>query len=71
MTHADIAKAIGVSSQQFQIYETGKSRVELSRLFEICRVFDRAPSEILLPSLQRQSDHPREVDGHELPKALH
>jgi DNA-binding XRE family transcriptional regulator len=71
MTQADTAKAIGVSSQQFQIYETGNNRVELSRLFDICRVFDRTPSEIFLPSLQRQSAHPREVDGHELPKAFH
>ncbi|MGL4490837.1 MAG: helix-turn-helix domain-containing protein [Rhizobiaceae bacterium] len=47
MTQADVAKAIGISSQQFQKYETGNSRIELSRLFEICRVFDKAPSDIL------------------------
>ncbi len=47
MTQADVAKAIGISSQQFQKYETGNSRIELSRLFEICRVFDKSPSDIL------------------------
>jgi transcriptional regulator with XRE-family HTH domain len=47
MTQADVAKAIGISSQQFQKYETGNSRIELSRLFEICHVFGKSPSDIL------------------------
>jgi transcriptional regulator with XRE-family HTH domain len=47
MTQADVARAIHISPQQFQKYETGVSRMELSRLFEICAVFGKSPSAVL------------------------
>jgi len=38
MSQADLAKALGVSKQQFQKYEAGQNRVSAARLFDICRV---------------------------------
>lgn len=47
MTQKDVAEKLGISAQQFQKYESGASGIELSRLFEICRIFGKAPSELL------------------------
>lgn len=37
VTQAQLADAVGISSQQLQRYEAGKSRVAASRLFELCQ----------------------------------
>ena len=38
MSQADIAKTLGISTQQVQKYEAGQNRVSAARLFDICRV---------------------------------
>jgi DNA-binding XRE family transcriptional regulator len=38
MGQADLAKALGVSKQQVQKYETGHNRVSAARLFGICTI---------------------------------
>jgi transcriptional regulator with XRE-family HTH domain len=38
MGQADVAKALGVSKQQVQNYETGDNRVSAARLFGICSI---------------------------------
>jgi len=47
MTQSDVAGEIGISPQQYQKYETGNSSIELSRMFEICSVFGKSPSELI------------------------
>ena len=47
LTQKDVAEKLGISAQQFQKYESGSSGIELSRMFEICRIFGKAPSEFL------------------------
>jgi DNA-binding XRE family transcriptional regulator len=37
MSQADLAKTLGVSTQQIQKYEVGQNRVSAARLFDICR----------------------------------
>ncbi|MEO0496872.1 MAG: helix-turn-helix transcriptional regulator [Pseudomonadota bacterium] len=47
MTQADVAQQIGVSAQQYQKYEAGITKLDLSRLFSVCSVLDRSPSVFL------------------------
>jgi len=47
MTQSDVASEIGISPQQYQKYETGNSSIELSRMFELCSVFGKSPSELI------------------------
>ena len=47
LTQKDVAEKLGISAQQFQKYESGVSGIELSRMFEICRIFGKSPSEFL------------------------
>lgn len=41
VTQADVAAKMGVSFQQVQKYETGKSRMSASRLWDISRAFNK------------------------------
>ena len=47
LTQKDVADRLGISAQQFQKYDSGMSGIELSRMFEICRIFGKSPSEFL------------------------
>ena len=47
LTQADVAAKIGVSAQQFQKYESGVTKIELSRLFSICNAMNKSPSQLL------------------------
>jgi transcriptional regulator with XRE-family HTH domain len=40
MHQPQLAKALGVTKQQLQKYETGENRVSAARLYEICKVLD-------------------------------
>jgi len=40
MSQPALAKALGVSFQQIQKYESGQNRVSAARLFDICKVLN-------------------------------
>lgn len=43
-SQTDLANKVGVTFQQIQKYERGTNRIGASRLWELCKVFDVAPS---------------------------
>src|SRR5690242_16402509 len=45
LRQADIAEQVGISTQQFQKYEAGDSRISASLLFRIAAVLEAAPQE--------------------------
>lgn len=47
VTQDGLADAIGVTYQQIQKYETGKTRVSASRLYDICIALECSPLELL------------------------
>jgi probable addiction module antidote protein len=53
---ADLAKALGVTKQQFQKYEAGQNRVSAARLFGICRVLKASLSSMFKPDEARRAD---------------
>lgn len=40
LTQAELARKLGVTTQQVQKYESGTNRVSASRLYDIAQVFD-------------------------------
>jgi transcriptional regulator with XRE-family HTH domain len=47
LTQQELGKALGVTFQQIQKYETGANRVSGSRLLEICQALDVDPNHLL------------------------
>ena len=44
ISQQDLGKKLGVTFQQIQKYESGKSRLNAARLNDICRVFEISPA---------------------------
>ena len=44
MTQTEVAQGLGISFQQVQKYELGRNRISASKLFEISRILNVAPS---------------------------
>jgi transcriptional regulator with XRE-family HTH domain len=49
LSQMGLAEKVGVSFQQIQKYESGKSELTISRLFSIAAALDVAPQEIIEP----------------------
>lgn len=47
LSQTEVARALGISFQQFQKYEQGKNRIPASRLVEIAKVIGVTPHDIL------------------------
>ena len=47
MTQQNLAKALGISFQQLQKYETGKNRITIGRLVAICEQLEVSLSQMV------------------------
>ena len=47
LTQKDVATRANITFQQIQKYETGVTRVSISRFFEICRIFGMSPTDLV------------------------
>ena len=43
ISQKDLAKTMGITYQQVQKYENGLNRISVSRLWQICKIFDITP----------------------------
>jgi transcriptional regulator with XRE-family HTH domain len=66
MTQTEVAQGLGISFQQVQKYELGRNRISASKLFEISRILNVAPSNFF----EGLEGEPREDSGldHEATK---
>ena len=71
LTQKQLSQKAGVSYQQIQKYEAGTNRVSVSRLFELCRILNVSPVELIskLDNLQMHIET-RIAPRHEPPKLL-
>jgi transcriptional regulator with XRE-family HTH domain len=63
MTQAQLADALGVTSQQVQKYERGANRVAASRLFDLSRILD-IPIDFFFEGLSKDRVAPSRRDRH-------
>ncbi|MBS0385291.1 MAG: helix-turn-helix transcriptional regulator [Proteobacteria bacterium] len=72
LRQADIAEQVGISTQQFQKYEAGDSRISASLLFRIAAVLDCAPQEFFpgRPKQKPKRASPDDVMGLQLQRAF-
>ncbi|MCT4552704.1 MAG: helix-turn-helix domain-containing protein [Alphaproteobacteria bacterium] len=47
LSQKDLAGRLGISYQQYQKYESGRNKVSISRLIEICEVYNISPDKFL------------------------
>ncbi len=65
MTLSSIGEAVGVSGVQFQRYETGASRVAVSRLLAICDALGVQPDTLIEEAVPARSGHTSNVRRRE------
>ena len=56
LTQGRVARALGVSFQQVQNYETGANGISAVRLFDICRILNVSLASVFPPEHSRAED---------------
>lgn len=56
LTQGLVARALGVSFQQVQNYETGANGISAVRLFDICRILNVSLASVFPPEHSRAED---------------
>lgn len=59
LSQQDLGKKLGVTFQQIQKYESGKSSLTAARLGDICRIFEISPA-----AFYGEANRPYISDGH-------